>query len=95
MKKRTFLKSDDEGFDKEIMKDLLDQGLFGSDLTNQFMIIKKQVRAAIEKMLEDADKAAIGERKSYTHSEVFGIKDVLWSVRREVDDAVRRKIDER
>jgi len=59
-------------FDEEILEDLISQGYTGKELLDKFKEYRKQVRPAVEAMLNDAHLAAKGEGKIYTDEDVFG-----------------------
>ncbi len=53
---RPIVREDD--FSQFILADLIKQGYNGEALLNEFIRMKKKVRPAIEKMIEEADRAA-------------------------------------
>jgi bifunctional DNA-binding transcriptional regulator/antitoxin component of YhaV-PrlF toxin-antitoxin module len=68
---------DDMDFSKEILKDLVAQGLSGQELINEFEAVKSKIRPAVELMLEDAKAVAkarkeTGDKKT---QELFGDND--------------------
>ncbi|MBS4022870.1 MAG: AbrB/MazE/SpoVT family DNA-binding domain-containing protein [Dethiobacter sp.] len=68
---------DDMDFSKEILKDLVAQGLSGQELINEFEAVKSKIRPAVEMMLEDAKTVAkkrkgTGDTKT---QELFGDND--------------------
>ncbi|HVI41644.1 MAG TPA: hypothetical protein VM577_13410 [Anaerovoracaceae bacterium] len=72
---RPLRESTGDGFAAEILADLVNQGLSGAELIEQFKIMQKKVRPAVEKMLEEADNAAAGEGEFYSYNDVFGQED--------------------
>jgi len=62
-------------FDEQILADLISQGFSGQELLDRFKDARKQVRSAVENMLEQAKLAAEGKAKFYTPEDVFGKKD--------------------
>jgi bifunctional DNA-binding transcriptional regulator/antitoxin component of YhaV-PrlF toxin-antitoxin module len=68
---------DDMDFSKEILKDLVAQGLSGQELINEFEVVKSKIRPAVEMMLGDA-KAVAKARKGTGDTktqELFGDND--------------------
>lgn len=47
-----------EDFSEEILKDLVEQGLNGQDLIQEFQKVKSQIRPAVEKLIEESRDAA-------------------------------------
>lgn len=45
-------------FDEEILADLIAQGLYGQELLTKFKEIRKQIRPAVERMLDESRKIA-------------------------------------
>ncbi len=58
-------------FDEQLLSDLISQGLSGEDLLEEFKRIRREVRPAIEAMLEDAKLAAEGKIESYSYDDIF------------------------
>jgi len=48
----------EDDFSEFILADLISQGYTGNDLLNEFKRMKKKVRPAVERMIEEADRAA-------------------------------------
>ena len=68
--------SDNSGyFASQILKDLVSQGYEGDELVAKFEECQKKVRPAIEKLLDEADRAAAGEAESYSYNDVFGAEE--------------------
>ncbi len=68
---------DDMDFSKEILEDLVAQGLSGQELINEFAAVKSKIRPAVEIMLEEAKAVAkkrkgTGDKKT---QELFGDND--------------------
>ena len=64
-------------FDEYILSDLIKEGYVGEALVDEFKVRRKKIRPAVEKMIDEADKAAQGKGKTYTLDEVFGdAKDI-------------------
>ena len=59
-------------FAEEILADLIEQGLSGDQLLDEFKKAQKKVRPAVEAMLTQAEQAARGEGESYSYDDVFG-----------------------
>ena len=62
-------------FAEEILADLIEQGLSGDQLLDEFKKAQKKVRPAVEAMLTQAEQAARGEGESYSYDDVFGPED--------------------
>jgi len=72
---RPFKENTGDVFAAEILADLVSQGLSGQELVEQFKIMQKKVRPAVEKMLEDAENAAAGKGEYYSYNDVFDQED--------------------
>ena len=59
-------------FAEEILADLIEQGLSGDQLLDEFKKAQKKVRPAVEAMLTQAEQAARGKGESYSYDDVFG-----------------------
>ena len=59
-------------FDEQILADLIEQGLSGQELLGKFKETRRQVRPAVERLLDEAHRAAQGEASSNTYEDVFG-----------------------
>jgi bifunctional DNA-binding transcriptional regulator/antitoxin component of YhaV-PrlF toxin-antitoxin module len=59
-------------FDEQILADLIEQGLSGQELLGKFKETRRQVRPAVERLLNEAHRAAQGEASSNTYEDVFG-----------------------
>jgi len=58
-------------FAEQILADLIDQGYSGDELLKQFKKAQSKIRTAVEKMLEEAARAANGQGEYSTYSDVF------------------------
>ena len=63
-----------EDFSEEILKDLVAQGFEGQDLIREFQRIRSQIRPAVEKMIEESERAAktMKENGDEQTEELFG-----------------------
>lgn len=61
-------------FDEEILADLIAQGLTGEELLQKFKETRRQIRPAVERMLEEATVAAEGKGQYATYTDVFDEK---------------------
>ena len=59
-------------FAEQILADLISQGYSGEELLVKFKRAQKEVRPAVEMMLADAEKAALGQAEFSTYDDVFG-----------------------
>ncbi len=59
-------------FDEQILADLIAQGLSGQELLDKFKETRRQIRPAVERLLDEAHLAAKGEAPSHTYEDVFG-----------------------
>lgn len=59
-------------FDEQILADLISQGLSGQELLDKFKETRRQIRPAVQRLLEEARLAAKGEAPSNTYDDVFG-----------------------
>jgi bifunctional DNA-binding transcriptional regulator/antitoxin component of YhaV-PrlF toxin-antitoxin module len=59
-------------FDEQILADLISQGLSGQELLDKFKEARRQVRPAVESLLEEARLAAQGQTSSDSYEDVFG-----------------------
>lgn len=61
-------------FNEEILKDLIKQGLSGEQLLYEFKKIKSNLRPAVEKLIEEADKVAESSSVKYLDitDDIFG-----------------------
>lgn len=68
-------RSEQDGFSVEILKELVEQGLSGKELVQQFEVKTKNIRTAIEKMTAEAERIAAGEIPAATFNDIFGEKN--------------------
>jgi len=61
----TPVRKDDPAFAEEILSDLVSQGYTGEKLLAEFKKINRQVRPAIEKIIEEADNLAKTASQNY------------------------------
>lgn len=61
----TSVKRDDAAFAEEILTDLIKQGYSGEKLLEEFKMINRKVRPAVEKLIEEADKIAKKASNNY------------------------------
>ena len=62
-------------FDEEILADLIAEGYTGEKLLAEFKSARKQIRPAVEKMLDESRKAAQNPDKFDRYEDVFGLED--------------------
>ena len=62
-------------FAEQILADLIAKGYSGEDLLDRFRLAQKQIRPAVERMLSDAEKAALSEIESASYNDVFGAEE--------------------
>jgi len=62
-------------FDEEILADLISQGLSGQELLARFKETRRQIRPAVERLLDEARLAAAGKAQFSTYEDVFGTED--------------------
>ena len=62
-------------FAEQILSDLIAQGLSGDELLKQFKLKQAQIRPAVEKLLDEAKKAAVGKSEYSSYEDVFGMED--------------------
>lgn len=70
-------RNDEPAFAEEILEDLIEQGYSGQKLLNEFKRINRQIRPAIEKLIEEADALAKAASTNYIDQtdEIFGNND--------------------
>ena len=64
-------------FDEEILADLIAKGYSGDELLTQFKNSRKQIRPAVEKMLDESRRAARNPDKYDSYEDVFGAE--VWN----------------
>lgn len=62
-------------FAEQILADLIASGYSGNDLLERFKKAQRQVRPAVEAMLEEAERAASSESNHISYEEVFGAEE--------------------
>ncbi|MFZ5611846.1 AbrB family transcriptional regulator [Desulforamulus profundi] len=62
-------------FDEQILADLISQGLSGQELLAKFKETRRQIRPAVERLLDEARLAADGKALFSTYEDVFGTED--------------------
>jgi len=62
-------------FDEEILADLIARGLSGGELLAKFKETRRQVRPAVERLLDEAARAAADQAPYSTFEDVFGAED--------------------
>lgn len=62
-------------FSEQILADLIAQGLSGQELLAKFKETSKKIAPAVEKLINEADSIAKGEKKGATMTDVFGTED--------------------
>ncbi len=73
----TPVRNESTAFAEEILSDLIEQGYSGQNLLNEFKRISRQVRPAVEKLIEEADALAKEASANYIDptDEIFGTDD--------------------
>lgn len=73
----TPVKKEDPAFSEEILTDLINQGYEGERLLAEFKRISRQIRPAIEDIIEEADALAKAASESYVDptDSIFGTDD--------------------
>ena len=61
-------------FDEQILADLISQGVTGPALLDKFKETRRQIRPAVERLLDAALLATKGEASSNTYADVFGLE---------------------
>lgn len=59
-------------FDEQILADLIAQGLSGQELLDKFKETRRQIRPAVERLLDEARLAAKGKASSNSYEDIFG-----------------------
>ena len=62
-------------FDEEILADLIAQGFSGNELLAKFKEARRQVRPAVERLLDEAARAAAGQAPTSSFEDVFGAEE--------------------
>lgn len=73
----TPLQNTDTAFTEEILSNLIEQGYSGQKLLSEFKRISRQIRPAVEKLIEEADALAKAASLNYIDrtDEIFGTDD--------------------
>jgi bifunctional DNA-binding transcriptional regulator/antitoxin component of YhaV-PrlF toxin-antitoxin module len=58
-------------FDEQILADLIAQGLSGPELLDRFKETRRQIRPAVERLLDEARLAVQGKAPSNSYEDVF------------------------
>lgn len=61
-------------FSEQILADLIAQGFSGQDLLVKFKEMSKKVAPAVNKVIDEADNIAKGEKKGATMADIFGVE---------------------
>lgn len=61
-------------FDEEILADLIAQGFAGNELLVKFKETRKQIRPAVERLLDEAALAAGSKAPGASYADVFGME---------------------
>lgn len=59
-------------FDEQILADLIAQGLSGQELLDKFKETRRQIRPAVERLLDKAQRAANGNAPGNSYKDIFG-----------------------
>ena len=62
-------------FDEEILADLIAQGFSGDELLSKFKNARRQIRPAVEKMLDTSRTAAQNPDEHDSYDDVFGLEE--------------------
>ncbi|RCX19285.1 hypothetical protein DFR58_10329 [Anaerobacterium chartisolvens] len=62
-------------FSEQILTDLIAQGFSGQELLVKFKEMSKKVAPAMNKLIDDADSLAKGEKKGATMADIFGAEE--------------------
>lgn len=62
-------------FAEQILADLIGKGYSGNELLQHFKRAQSQIRLAVEKMIEEAEKVAVSESEYEPYDDVFGGKE--------------------
>lgn len=74
----TPVKREDPAFAEEILADLISQGYSGEKLLSEFKKINRQIRPAVEKIIEEADALAEAASENYIDptDDIFGTDEL-------------------
>ena len=72
------VRDDEHAFSEEILSDLIEKGYSGQPLLSEFKRVRRQIRPAVEKLIEEADLLAKEASVKYIDStdDIFGINDM-------------------
>jgi bifunctional DNA-binding transcriptional regulator/antitoxin component of YhaV-PrlF toxin-antitoxin module len=59
-------------FDEQILADLISQGLSGQELLEKFKQMRRKIRPAVERLLDEAHLAAESKTQYSVYEDVFG-----------------------
>ena len=59
-------------FAEQILAELVDQGYHGPELLAQFKARQAKIRPAVERMIAEADEAAVGRGAYESYEDIFG-----------------------
>lgn len=59
-------------FDEQILADLIAQGLSGQELLDKFKETRRQIRPAVERLLDEARLAAQSKTPNNNYEDIFG-----------------------
>lgn len=62
-------------FSEQILADLIAQGLSGQELLVKFKEINKKIAPAMNKLIDEADSIANGDKKGANMADIFGAED--------------------
>jgi len=62
-------------FSEQILADLIAQGMSGQELLVKFKEMSNKIAPAIDKLIDEADSIAKGEKKGATMTDIFGVED--------------------
>ena len=66
------IRTHQDEFSVEILKDLVSQGFSGDELIRQFEVESKNIHNAARSLIDDAERIARGEMTSASFDDVFG-----------------------
>lgn len=61
-------------FSEQILADLIAEGISGEELLVRFKEMNKKIAPAMNRLIDEADSIAKGERKSATITDIFGVE---------------------
>ncbi|MDD2497483.1 MAG: AbrB/MazE/SpoVT family DNA-binding domain-containing protein [Desulfitobacteriaceae bacterium] len=59
-------------FDEQILADLIAQGLLGQELLDKFKETRRQIRPAVERLLDEVRLAAQSKTSNNSYDDIFG-----------------------